>query len=95
METNEFRLPLPAEVLPLIVAAAEASGWQAKVDDGAGNLIDNPERAHERVFSAFLRWLAPQAANHLSAKRYNDLRSQTVQEVDQMVSAWEQAMKSN
>lgn len=91
-EYTIFEVKIPAAVAPLIEYAARADGWQQRVPDGQGNLIDNPESAAERLFANTVRQATAMAINALAAERANEVRQATVAEMTALSQQWLAAM---
>lgn len=87
-----FEVKIPVAVLPLIEYAARADGWQPRVTDGQGNLIDNPEGAAERLFANTVRQATAMAINALAAERANEVRQTTINEMTALSQQWLAAM---
>lgn len=85
---------VPDEVMPLIAYAAKADGWQATVLDGAGNPVENPESAFERLFAITVRMATSQAINMMAQEEAEKARKKVTEEMQAKALAWMEAMKN-
>lgn len=92
-ENQVFSVIVPPVVAPLITKAAQARGWTAQIDDGAGNMIDNPTPAIMIVFLAVVDSVMSDAINLEVNTQTAALVAQLTTEIETAKAAWLIAMQ--
>lgn len=90
----EFTVKIPADIMEMIVLAAQAQGWTARVIGPDGTEIDNPVSAPMQMFIATAQMASQQAANELARQQTEQIRQAARDTMNAKRDSWIEAMNA-